>query len=234
MTEIKEEYNGHEIIIQKPDRAACGKPWVWRAEFLGAFDYADRALLNQGWHVATYRISDMYGCDEAVELMKGFHDYVTKKYRLNPKPSIFGFSRGGLYSVNYAVKYPNDLSSVYLDAPVLDIRSWPGKCKGAEHEWEQCKEIYRLDDKSAQSFDKNPIDKADTLIETGLPLILVAGGSDEVVPYEENGARLVEKYKEHGIDIIHIIKPECGHHPHSLENPEPIVDFVKKSFKACK
>ncbi len=234
MTEIREKYKGYEIIIQKPDRAACKKPWVWRAEFLGAFDYADRALLEQGWHVATYRISDMYGCDKAVELMKQFHDYVVEKYGLNPKPSIFGFSRGGLYSVNYAVKYPNDLSSVYLDAPVLDIRSWPGGHEGAKHEWEECKAIYGLDDESAKSFSQNPIDKADKLIESGLPLILVAGGSDTVVPYEENGARLVEKYREHGIEIPHIIKPECEHHPHSLEDPKPIVDFVKKAFKACK
>ena len=93
-------------------------------------------------------MSDMYGCDKAVELMKQFHDYVVEKYGLNPKPSIFGFSRGGLYSVNYAVKYPNDLSSVYLDAPVLDIRSWPGGHEGAKHEWEECKAIYGLDDES--------------------------------------------------------------------------------------
>lgn len=234
MTEIRENYLGYEIIIQKPDRAACKKPWVWRAEFLGAFDYADKALLEQGWHVATFTIHDMYGCDEAVELMKKFHDYVVEKYGLNPKPSIFGFSRGGLYTVNYAVKYPDDVSSIYLDAPVLDIRSWPRDYVGSAKEWEDCKKWYKLDEKSAEVFDRNPIDKADKLIESGVPVMLVAGGSDEVVPYERNGARLVEKYKEKGLELLHIIKPECGHHPHSLEEPKPIVDFVKESFKKNK
>jgi len=231
MKEIREEYLGYEIVIQKPERAACKKPWVWRAEFLGAFDYADKALLAQGWHVATFEIHNMYGCDEAVELMKKFHDYVTDKYGLNQKPSIFGFSRGGLYAVNYAVKYPDDLSSMYLDAPVLDIRSWPRDCEGTEKEWEECKKWYGLDENSAQTFDKNPIDKADALIESGIPIILVAGGSDTVVPYERNGERLVEKYRERGIELPHIIKPECGHHPHSLEDPEIIVDFVKRALK---
>lgn len=225
---------GYNIVIQKPDKAACKKPWVWRAEFLGAFDYADKALLEQGWHVATFEIHDMYGCDESVELMKKFHDYVVDKYGLNPKPSIFGFSRGGLYGVNYAVKYPEDLSSLYLDAPVLDIRAWPRGSKQTIKEWEECKKCYGLDEKSADTFNKNPIDKADALIKSGIPVILVAGGSDEVVSFEKNSARLIEKYKENGIELPHVIKPECGHHPHSLEEPKVIVDFVKNAFNKKK
>ena len=36
--------DGHECILIVPKEAHPGNPWVWRAEFFGAFDYADRAL----------------------------------------------------------------------------------------------------------------------------------------------------------------------------------------------
>lgn len=53
--------DGHECILVMPKEVHPGKPWVWRAEFFGAFDYADRALLEKGWHIAYMMISDMYG-----------------------------------------------------------------------------------------------------------------------------------------------------------------------------
>lgn len=225
------EYNGHEVTVIVPDSDKINGNWVWRAEFLGAFDYADRALLEKGWYIAYYKISDMYGCPESIELMKGFHDFITDKYSLNSKAAIFGFSRGGLYSTNYTLKYPDDIGVLYLDAPVLDIKSWPagfGKGVGGAKEWEECKECYGLTEENAKAFKGNPVDRLDELEKTGVPVILVAGGSDTVVPYCENGAFLEKKYKESDVPFEVYIKPECEHHPHSLENPAPIVSFIEK------
>lgn len=50
----------------------------------------------------------MYGNEESVELLKGFHDFVTAEFGLSEKADVFGFSRGGLYAVNYTLKYPSD------------------------------------------------------------------------------------------------------------------------------
>lgn len=41
-------------------------------------------------------------------------------------------------------------------------------------------------------------------------------------------------YLENGGDIQIIIKAECDHHPHSLENPDPIVDYIIKNFSSIK
>lgn len=43
---IEFSLNGRDAVLICPDQPAPGMPWVWRAEFLGAFDYADRALLG--------------------------------------------------------------------------------------------------------------------------------------------------------------------------------------------
>ena len=113
---------------------------------------------------------------------------------------------------------------------MLDIRSWPGGYgagPGGAAEWEQCKSIYGLTEGTARSYRQNPVDRIGELIVSRVPVILVAGDSDEVVPYAENGARLVEAYQKEQAPITVIIKKGVGHHPHSLENPEAIVDFIK-------
>ena len=57
-------------------------------------------------------------------------------------------------------------------------------------------------------------------------LIHVGGDADKVVPPEENTLILEQRYKELGGKIMVIHKPGCDHHPHGLDNPQPIVDFV--------
>lgn len=223
------EFEGHSCILVCPDRAAAGNPWVWRCEFFGAFAQADEAMLHKGYHVAYVKLSDRYGCESAVEDMERFRRELTARFGLSEKAIPFGFSRGGLYAVNYALKYPQYVDKLYLDAPVLDIRSWPagwGRGIGGTREWQECKACYRLDDVSARVFDQNPLDRAQELAAHRIPVLVVAGGADEVVPLEENGAPFAERYAQAGGRIELIVKPECGHHPHSLENPEPIVRFL--------
>jgi len=54
----------------------------------------------------------------------------------------------------------------------------------------------------------------------------VCGLADEVVPYAENTALLAKNLKEARGEIKLILKEGVGHHPHSLEDPKPIVDFI--------
>ncbi len=233
---IHDKYNNHDYQLLIPKNPAADSPWVWRAEFFGAFDYADMALVEKGWHVAYYSICNMFGCDKAVSLMKDFHDFIIKEYNLSPKADIFGFSRGGLYAVNYTALYPNDISVLYLDAPVLDIRSWPagiGMGNYSENDWKMCKKCYNLDTlDSVLQFNKNPINKIDILIKNHIPIVLCAGERDKVVPYVENGAILDKAYREANGDIMTILKPYCDHHPHGITHSEPIVKFITDHRKA--
>ena len=168
----------------------------------------------------------MYGCPYAVKKMEKFRQFLAFKFKLNEKPVLFGFSRGGLYAVNYALKYHYNVSALYLDAPVLDLKSWP--YKNNKREWNEALDAYGMTEKEMLEFKGNPLDNAEKLAECGVPLLLVAGDSDDVVPYSENGEPFVKRFKAAGGSAEVIIKPGCGHHPHSLENPQPIVDFVEK------
>lgn len=224
-------FKGREALLIEPECKAPGNPWVWRAEFFDDFSMADMALLEKGWALVYYRISDLFGCPESVGMMHEFQLFMQSDFSLAAKTVLFGFSRGGLYAFNYAAAYPCRVSVLYLDAPVLDIRSWPGgkgKGTGSPREWANCLKIYNLDEQSACDFRGNPLDKSAAVAEAGIPVILVAGDADEGVPYDENGALLAACFAVHGGTMKTILKPGIGHHPHSLENPREIVDFILK------
>jgi pimeloyl-ACP methyl ester carboxylesterase len=223
--------DGREALVVRPKIALDGNPWVWRAEFFDAFPAVDMAMLGRGWHLAYYRVSDLYGCPRSIRLMRGFQAAAEAAFRLSGRAVLFGFSRGGLYAFNYAAKYPDKVAALYLDAPVLDIRSWPGGLgagSGSPAEWEDCLRHYGLTRETAQSFTGNPLDRIDRVAAAGIPVAVVAGDEDGLVPYAENGALLVARYGELGGTVLAIVKRGCGHHPHSLEDPAPVVEFLMR------
>jgi pimeloyl-ACP methyl ester carboxylesterase len=225
------EVAGHPALLVKPKTAAPGNPWIWRTEFFGHEPQGDLALLGLGWHVAYLKVSDMYGAPPAIDLMNQFHDYLTKTYGLNQRSVLEGFSRGGLYAVNFAAAHPDKTAALYLDAPVLDIRSWPGgkgASKGDARCWQQALAIYGLTEETAKNFKDNPLDHIDPIAAAKIPILAVCGDADKTVPYVENTALLEEHYKKLGGNISVILKPGGDHHPHSLKDPQPIVDFLVK------
>lgn len=117
---------GRESLLICPKTPDTAGRWVWRAEFFGAFDTADQALLARGWAIAYHRVSNMYGCSQSVVYMREFREVLRDVFGMTGRAALFGFSRGGLYAFRYAVTWPEDVMALYLDAPVLDIRSWPG------------------------------------------------------------------------------------------------------------
>ena len=223
------EVAGHAGLLVKPTTPAEGKPWIWRTEFFGHEPQGDIALLGKGWHVAYFKVSDMYGAPASIELMDKFHAHVTKEFGLSKRAVLEGFSRGGLYAVNFAAAHPDQTAALYLDAPVLDIRSWPGgkgTGAGSAQCWAQALQIYGLTEDTARDFKGNPLDQLEPLAKAGIPILSVVGDADKTVPLAENTAILKQRYEALGGKIEVIVKPGVDHHPHSLKDPKPIVDFL--------
>jgi pimeloyl-ACP methyl ester carboxylesterase len=78
------------------------------------------------------------------------------------------------------------------------------------------------------AYNLNPIDNLEPLAKARVPLLHVVGDADTVVPVAENTAIVENRYKELGGTIQVIVKKGVGHHPHSLDDPTPIVDFILK------
>jgi len=228
------EFEGVSAMIVAPHETAPGKPWVWRARFWAHQPQFDRAMLENGYHIAYCDIGGLFGAPAAVERWNRFHALLTK-HGFDAKPFLEGMSRGGLIIFNWAKANPDKVSGIYGDNPVCDITSWPGGLgagKGAPREWQQCLTAYGLTHESARTFTGNPIDGLEELARRKVPVILVVGEDDDIVPVKENADILAERYTALGGIIEVIRKPGMKHHPHSLPDPTPLVEFALKTRTA--
>jgi len=128
---------------------------------------------------------------------------------------------------------PERIALCYIDAPVTNFLSCPG-CVGAStidcfEEFFKAKGLSMAD---LINYRNHPIDVVSKMIESGVSVFLVCGDSDQVVPYEENGAHLYRMYKEAGGAIELILKPGCDHHPHGLEDNTPLIAAAEKAYEA--
>ncbi|WP_420148186.1 GDSL-type esterase/lipase family protein [Spirosoma sp.] len=225
-------FEGHSAKVVKPRVVAAGKPWIWRARFWGHEPQTDIALLDRGFHLVYCDVAELYGNTEAVNLWNKFYRYMNKA-GLADKVCLEGLSRGGIYAYNWAVENPKKVACVYADAPVLDLKSWPGgkgKGKGSPTDWEIFKKDYGLkSDEEALQFKGNPLDRVTEIVKGNFPMLHVVGDDDDVVPVNENTEPFEKQVLALGGQITVIHKPGIGHHPHSLPNPAPIVDFILKA-----
>jgi pimeloyl-ACP methyl ester carboxylesterase len=166
-----------------------------------------------------------------VNLWNDYYDYLIDTYQLNSKVVLEGMSRGGLIIYNWAAQNTEKVACIYADAPVCDIKSWPGglyQGKGSPSDWEDCLKAYNLDENSVMDFKGIPLHTAIEVAKAKISVIHVCGDADKVVPYEENTKILSRNFKDAGGDIELIVKKGVGHHPHSLTDPTPILDFILK------
>jgi pimeloyl-ACP methyl ester carboxylesterase len=223
---------GVNCKIVVPQKAAALKPWIWRARFWGHQPQLDMALLKRGWHVAYCDVGNLFGSPKAVKRWDDFYQFVTTKHGFHKQPALEGMSRGGLIIYNWAKANPGKVTCIYGDAPVCDFKSWPagkGKGKRSAVAWRACLSAYGFTDAEALVFKGNPIDDLGPLVKAGVPLIHVVGDADPVVPVAENTAILEMRYRKLGGSIKVIHKPGVGHHPHSLKDPQPLMDFILKA-----
>ena len=228
------QFEGAEAWVVVPATPLPGNPWSWCLMFPDAFTErcAAPALVARGFHHAFLDVGNTFGSPAAVAKLARFHNELVRR-RLSPRPALIGISRGSLYAHRFASDHPDTVSVIYGDAGVCDIRSWPGgvaagrKGNGSAGDWAEVKKLYGFaDDAAALAWTGNPVDTLAPLAAAGVALIHVVGDADDVVPPEENGLVVAERYRALGgtVELIH--KPGIGHHPHGLDDPTPVVEFL--------
>lgn len=227
---------GASAIVVQPDDPLPGRPWAWRGEFFGAFANADVELVKKGWHLAYISVPDQFGSPRAMETWEKFYDALVNDHALARKPALIGLSRGALYCMAWAAANPEKTLLVYLDNGVCDFKSWPGgkpkglgTGEGSPEEWQKLLKAHGfIDDRAAIQSRSNPVDRLDTLAKAKIPILLVYGDRDRVVPHRENSEVVHDRYKALGGRVERIVKPGQDHHPHGLTDPQPIVSFFEK------
>ena len=168
--------DGRKCWVVAPKQAAPGRPWVWRARFFGHEPQADLVLLGKGFHLAYCDVGSMFGNPTAVKHWDAFYKFLVEEHEFSPKPILEGMSRGGLIIYNWAKANPNKVACIYGDAPVCDIKSWPGgkgSGKGGGATWEACIKAYGFSD------------EAEALARQGMRVLAFARGRDNGSPLAE-------------------------------------------------
>lgn len=223
------EFMGLTAKVVKPNVEPNGK-WALKTEYFGSFPTLEIELLNRGWHIAYNANYNRWAEPEDLKRKGEFIPYVAAKYGLNEKCAVVGLSCGGLFGVKLTALYPERISGLYLDAPVLNLLSCPAGMGVATGAMEALtKEYVKCTGRTVSeliSYRDHPIDKMDILLENKIPVILVAGDSDQTVPFCENGQILADYYQKNGGTIEVHVKKDCDHHPHGLEDPKIIADYM--------
>ena len=223
------QIQGRKAFLVEPTKPATSRPWIWRTEFFGHEPQSDIALLDKGFFLAYVDMTNLYGGPLAMSIMDEMYSTAIGKHSLSEKVVLEGFSRGGLFALNWAARNPAKVACVYNDAPVCDFTSWPGgkgRGKGSPADWERLKKVYAMRDEEAASSPWNPINQLETIAKAKIPLLHVCGATDDAVPIAENSLIVQKQMVALGGSFTLISKPNCNHHPHSLKDPTRIVNFI--------
>ncbi len=215
------EFHGRTAWIVEPAGPELpGRPWTWCLEW--AETYVERtgvaALLGGGFH-HVHIDAKGFGNDEDMRVFREFHDFLAGQMGLAARPGMIGMSFGGLYALRYAAVNPGCVAAAYLDAPVCSFKDF----KYLNY----VVKPYGLTPGAALEDDPRlPVNQ--TALLADLPILLIYGQDDLAVNPRLNCELLIERLRAHGNAPIVHAREYWGHHPHGLDNPQPIVEFMKR------
>lgn len=232
------QVGGRDAFITAPNQAVKEKHWVWRARFPEWHTDMDEILLEAGFHIAYINTDNMFGSPGAMEIWDIFYEYLVREWSFEPKVTLEGVSRGGLFVYNWAKRHPWKVYSIYTEAPVCDFNSWPGgkgTGKGDRQAWEILKNEYGFaSDEEALAYKDNPVDNLEALAMAKIPILSMIGLEDQVVPPTENTFVLNDRYvKLGGISTIvpcTRAKQELMGHHFPIETPQYAADFIRSNI----
>lgn len=217
---IQFRFKGRMAWVVAPSVApAEGTPWTWTMQWATAF--VERtgvpALLRSGFHHVTLDLYSTRMDDDGVAAAAEFQDFLTSELGFAPKANLIGMSWGGFFSVRYAAAHPGNVRRAYLDAPLLSFQGFKAaaNAKGigpwfasrpADGEW--------------RKDPRMPVNMADAVAKAGIPVLLLYGGKDEVVPPDENCRPFAAAFKAAGGRMEVHCRPDYGHHPHGVDRGE--------------
>ncbi len=222
----KFDFGGREAWIVEPSAfPAEGTPWTWTIQWAEAF--VDRTgvldLLRRGWHHVTIDLFDTRMDEKGIEAAAAYQEFLVGELGFAPKANLVGMSWGGFFSTRYAAAHPGNVRRIYLDAPLLNFDGFGNPDYGRIGVWANRQPAGGVwtDDPEM------PVNKAAQIAAAKIPILLVYGGSDTVVPPPQNCRLFAARFKAAGGDLREIPRDLFGHHPHGLDpdKTQPIVDF---------
>ncbi len=218
----KFDFNGRTgWVVQPSVKPLDGMPWTWTMQWAEAF--VDRTgvldLLRKGYHHVTLDLFDTRMDEKGLAEAAEFQKFLVETLGFAPKANLVGMSWGGFFSTRYANAYPQNVRRIYLDAPLLNF----DKFTHGVGPWTATKPADWSKDP------RMPVNMAEVLAKTGIPILLLYGGEDQTVLPRFNCEMFAQRFKAAGGSIT-VQKRGCfGHHPHGVDPDKTAViqDFFR-------
>lgn len=232
------DVDGHTAFLFTPAEgetlpAGAAKPWILYGPTLPPYpDEAERWMHERfteaGVAVAGIDTGESYGSPAAVAATEKLHAEMVKR-GYAAKPALLGRSRGGLWASAWAIAHPDLTAGLGGIYPVYDWRTYPG-AEGAAG-------AYGLAPAElvARAAELCPIEKIDVAAKAGVPVCIIHGDVDEVVPLEPNSGRLQARYEALGKgDLVRLIVAEGQGHNfwEGFFRCRELVDFLVERARA--
>ncbi len=188
-----------------------GRPWVFYAATLPAYPdihekWMHEQFLKAGIAVAGIDVGEAYGSPASQKYLDACYREMVRR-GFSKKPCLLGRSRGGLWVSSWAVRHPEKVAGLAGIYPVYDLSTYPGIERAAPAYQMTPRE---LEEKLDQY---NPIEKMNRLALAKVPVYIIHGKDDKVVPLEQNSAELQRRYQRAGAgSLIEVqVIPGQGH-----------------------
>jgi pimeloyl-ACP methyl ester carboxylesterase len=183
----------------------------------------DEQFLAGGIAVAGIDVGESFGSPAGNKVFERFYNEMVQKRGFKAKPCLLGRSRGGLMASSWAIEHPECVAGLAGIYPVFDFRTYPGLDKAAP--------AYGLttDQLTARQAEFNPIERIATLAKAHVPVFIIHGDVDTVVPLEANSAELARRYAAEGqADAVKllVVKDQGHNYWQGFFRCQELVDFA--------
>ena len=187
------------ILLPTEDKRRTPQPWILYAPTLAGYPdehekWMHEQFLAAGIAVAGIDVGEGYGSPAGQKLFSAFYDEMTTKRKLAAKPCLLGRSRGGLWVSSWASENTDKVAGIAGIYPVFDFRTYPGLMNTAPAYGVTPEEL----EANLKKF--NPIERVGNLAKAKIPVCIIHGDEDQVVPLKENSAELLARYKAAGAE----------------------------------
>jgi pimeloyl-ACP methyl ester carboxylesterase len=218
------------INAQNP---AEGKPWVWFAPTLNSMpgrghEWYFSRMEAQGISIAGLNQGEVRGAPGSTEKFTAFYNEMVRR-GFSARPVLVGQSRGGLMMLCWAMRNPGKVTAFAGIYPVCNLSSWPLK-----NSKDAVLKDYGMPEAElvANLKQYNPVDNLQGLLDNKVPIFIVHGNVDTLVPYDLNGRILKDRYEAAGGKItVKIIDGEGHKVSPSFFECQELVDFVLEQVK---
>lgn len=200
------------IFWPEPSKRRTPQPWILYGPTLPAYpDQAEKWMHEQflaaGIAVAGIDVGEAYGSTTSRAHFSKLYQELTSKRGFAAKPCLLGRSRGGLWVSGWAVDNADKVAGLAGIYPVYDFRTYPGLDKTAAAYGMSAAEL------GSRLEEFNPIERISRLAAAQVPVCIIHGDQDTVVPLKENSAELKRRYDAAGAgNLVELmVASEQGH-----------------------